>query len=54
MQLINKPTNGETCSELSKRKALVYQVKEKLIIVQYHVFIDSRKEYNYSIILSIK
>ena len=54
MQLINKPTNGETCSELSKRKAFVYQVKEKLIIVQYHVFIDSRKEYNYSIILSIE
>ena len=46
MQLINKPTNGETCSELTKRKAFVYQIKEKLIIVQYHVFIDSRKKYN--------
>ena len=54
IQLINKPTNGETRAKLSKRKAFVYQVKKKLIIVQYHVFIDSKKEYNHSIILSIE
>ena len=54
MQLINKPTNEETRAKLSKRKAFVYQVKKKLIIVQCHVFIDSRKEYNYSINLSIE
>ena len=34
IQLINKPTNGETHAKLSKRKALVYQVKKKLVIVQ--------------------
>ena len=47
IQLINKPTDGETRTKLSKRKAFEYQFKKKLIIVQYHVFIDSRKDCNY-------